>query len=40
MIYLDQSATSLMKPKEVADAVNQALGGTLGNPARGAPGRA
>ena len=36
MIYLDQSATSLMKPKEVADAVNQALGGTLGNPARGA----
>ncbi|NLX83159.1 MAG: aminotransferase class V-fold PLP-dependent enzyme [Clostridiales bacterium] len=36
MIYLDQSATSLKKPAEVARAVYQALTGTLGNPARGA----
>ena len=36
MIYLDQSATSLHKPPQVAAAVSQALTGGLGNPARGA----
>ena len=40
MIYFDQSATSLHKPPEVVQAVQQALGGQLGNPARGAHGPA
>ena len=35
MIYLDNAATTLQKPKRVAEAVVRALG-TLGNSARGA----
>lgn len=36
MIYLDQSATSLHKPPQVVKAMQDALTGGLGNPARGA----
>lgn len=36
MLYFDQSATSLHKPHQVIQAVSEALGETLGNPARGA----
>ncbi len=39
MIYLDNAATTLHKPPEVAQAVLEAMG-TLGNAARGAHGRA
>ena len=40
MIYLDQSATSLHKPPQVAEAVYRGLTGKLGNPGRGAHGPA
>ena len=35
MIYLDNAATSLQKPKEVEEAVIRAFH-TMGNPGRGA----
>lgn len=36
LIYFDQSATSLHKPPQVAEAVHQGLCGGYGNPSRGA----